>query len=187
MRGFAERAYARSLRLDKATGCFGAEGAGRLAAALRINSTLRVLEIDGATGPEGRMGREGATAFAQALMTRRRLQRLHLNFSNLGDEGVAAIVEALQADERLQDLGAYVLCLCIRAIIREESRGLCVCMCVHACVRAGGRAGGRPCASMCVRVRPCESVRACACVRVRAWVRACVVVCACHIRGTAGA
>ena len=56
------------------------------------------------------MGREGATVFAQALTARRRLQRLHLNFSNLGDEGVAAVVEALQADERLQDLGA---CVCV--------------------------------------------------------------------------
>jgi hypothetical protein len=82
----------------------GAEGAGRLAAALRINNTLRILEVDGAQGAASRMGQEGALLLAEALMPRQRLQRLHINFSNLGDEGVAAVAEALLANEHLRDL-----------------------------------------------------------------------------------
>lgn len=98
------RACVCSLRLDKASGCLGAEGAGRLAAALRINNTLRILEVDGAQGAASRMGQEGALLLAEALMPRQRLQRLHINFSNLGDEGVAAVAEALLANEHLRDL-----------------------------------------------------------------------------------
>ena len=67
-------------------------GAGRLMQVLRVNSYLRVLELDGAVvSADQKIGAEGATKLATALQRHHSLTRLHLNFQNLGDDGVSAI------------------------------------------------------------------------------------------------
>ena len=92
-----------SLRLDKETGCFGYEGATRLAAVMRVNNCLRVLECDGVMCSENRMGKEGGKVLAQSL-GRSAVNRLHLNHQNLADEGVAAICDGLLFNDSVRDL-----------------------------------------------------------------------------------
>ena len=81
------------------------EFAGRLSAALRVNSHLRTLEVDGAAVSAGqKMGAEGGVMLAKAIESHPQLQRLHVNFHNLGDVGVGALAGALQWNQHVRDV-----------------------------------------------------------------------------------
>ena len=81
------------------------EYAGRLSAALRVNSHLRTLEVDGAAVSAGqKMGAEGGVMLAKAIESHPQLQRLHVNFHNLGDVGVGALAGALQWNQHVRDV-----------------------------------------------------------------------------------
>jgi hypothetical protein len=103
------RALAAALRynttltvLDLYGNDIGDEGAQALAAALMNNATLTTLPLDG-----NNIGDEGAQALAAALMNNATLTTLHLGENNIGDEGAQALATALTRNATLKALRLY--------------------------------------------------------------------------------
>ena len=88
-----------------------AQGATGLAEALKVNSTLTVLNLaDNGTGDQG------ATGLAEALKVNSTLTELNLEGSDTGDQGATSLAEALKVnstltvlDLRVNNIGEMVL------------------------------------------------------------------------------
>jgi hypothetical protein len=75
------------------------DGAKAIAEALKINTTLKLLNLG-----SGMIFREGAIAIAEALKINKTLTEMYLEINNIGDDGAKALAEALIVNETLLKL-----------------------------------------------------------------------------------
>ena len=75
---------------------------GLLAEALKVNSTLTVLNLD-----RNRFGAQGATILAEALKVNSTLTELHLVDNGIGAQGATCLAEALKVNSTLTELHLF--------------------------------------------------------------------------------
>ncbi|KAG0041328.1 hypothetical protein BGZ89_007519, partial [Linnemannia elongata] len=84
---------------ELASGRIGGKEFGILAKALKTNSTLTTLDLQGNS-----IGDDGAKALAEALKTNSTLTTLNLYNNSIGDDGAKALAEALKTNSTLTTL-----------------------------------------------------------------------------------
>ncbi|KAF9979472.1 hypothetical protein BGZ75_009658, partial [Mortierella antarctica] len=87
------------LTFELAAGKIGKNEFGRLAEALKTNSTLTTLDLQ-----SNSIGDDGAKALAEALKTNSTVTELYLQENKIGDDGAKALAEALKTNKTLTTL-----------------------------------------------------------------------------------
>jgi Ran GTPase-activating protein (RanGAP) involved in mRNA processing and transport/GTPase SAR1 family protein len=85
--------------LNLAYNDIGIDGATAMAAVLTINTTLMQLSLEGSC-----LGNDGATAIAKALKSNSTLKKLDLAYNDIGNDGATSIATALQSNSTLKTL-----------------------------------------------------------------------------------
>ncbi|KAG0275391.1 hypothetical protein BGZ97_010305, partial [Linnemannia gamsii] len=87
------------LSFELIAGSIGGKAIGRLAEALKTNSTLITLNLEGNS-----IGDDGAKALSEALKTNSTLTTLDLGSNSIRDDGAKALAEALKTNSTLTTL-----------------------------------------------------------------------------------